>query len=184
MPAGKLVLAGFSQGSVMAYALGLAAGRPRPGAILAFSGFLPTVEGFELDLETRAGLPVSIAAGSLDPVISVDFARTARDRLTAAGLDVVYREDPVGHTITQAALVQARGVLARDLALGGARLVEPGLAPPDRLRRRRAQVEHLVGDRRQRPADERADVPDPGVRPFALRRARARRRARDSSRRP
>ena len=112
VPAEKLVLAGFSQGSVMSYALGLAAGRPRPAAILAFSGFLPTVEGFELELESRAGLPVSIAAGSLDEVISVDFARAARDRLTAAGLDVVYREDPVGHTITQAALVQARGVLA------------------------------------------------------------------------
>ena len=46
-------------------------------------------------------------------MIFVDFARAARDRLTAAGLDVVYREDPVGHTITQAALVQARGVLAQ-----------------------------------------------------------------------
>jgi phospholipase/carboxylesterase len=111
----RLVLAGFSQGTVMSYALGLAAGRPSPAAILAFSGFLPTVEGLELELERRAGLPVSIAHGSLDPVIGVEFGREARARLTAAGLDVVYREDPVGHTIAQAGLAQARSVLERAL---------------------------------------------------------------------
>jgi len=38
----------FSQGAVMAYAIGLWKGRPRPGAMLASSGFIPTVE--ELDL--------------------------------------------------------------------------------------------------------------------------------------
>lgn len=112
-PPERLVLAGFSQGAVMSYALGLADGRPRPAAILAFSGFVPAVDGFGLDLESRAGLPVSIAHGALDPVIVAEFGRDARDHLTAAGLDVSYREDPVGHTITQAALVQARGVLER-----------------------------------------------------------------------
>jgi phospholipase/carboxylesterase len=113
VPAERFVLAGFSQGAVMSYALGLGAGRPRPGAILAFSGFLPSVDGFALDLESRAGLPVSIAHGELDPIIAVEFGREARDRLTAAGLDVAYREDAIGHTITQAALAQARSVLER-----------------------------------------------------------------------
>ncbi len=109
----KLVLAGFSQGAVMSYALGLAAERPKPAAILAFSGFVPTVDGFELDLESRAGLPVSIAHGSADPIIAPGFGRDARDRLEGAGLDVAYREDPVGHTITQAGLAQAQSVLER-----------------------------------------------------------------------
>ena len=107
----RTVLGGFSQGAVMSYALALAAGRPRPAAVLAFSGFIPSVEGFDLALADRAGLPVSISHGTLDPVISVGFARDARDRLTAAGLDVRYREDPVGHTIAPAALAQARAVL-------------------------------------------------------------------------
>ncbi len=111
----KLVLAGFSQGAVMSYALGLAAERPKPAAILAFSGFIPTVDGFELDLASRAGLPVSIAHGSADPIIVPGFGRDARDRLTAAGLDVAYREDPVAHTITQAGLAQAQAVLERAL---------------------------------------------------------------------
>jgi phospholipase/carboxylesterase len=111
----RLVVGGFSQGAVMAYSLGLAAGRPRPAGILAFSGFIPRVDGFELDLDGRTGLPVSISHGSLDPIISVEFAREARTRLEAAGLAVRYREDPVPHTIAPGALAQAKEVLAEAL---------------------------------------------------------------------
>jgi phospholipase/carboxylesterase len=111
----RAVLAGFSQGAVMSYSLGLAAGRPRPAAILAISGFIPTVDGFELDLESRAGLPVSISHGTYDPVIGVEWGHDARDRLRAAGAEVAYREDPVAHQITPAGLAQARTVLEKAL---------------------------------------------------------------------
>lgn len=107
----RTVFGGFSQGAVMAYSLGLAAGRPSPAGILAFSGFLPRVEGFELELESRRGLPVSISHGSLDPIIGVDFGRDTRARLETAGLAVRYREDPVPHTISPGALAQAKSVL-------------------------------------------------------------------------
>jgi phospholipase/carboxylesterase len=96
---GHAVLGGFSQGAVMAYALGLGAGRPAPAGLLALSGFLPTVEGFELDLSERTGLPVAIGHGTNDPIIDVAFAREARDRLEAAGARVTYREFPITHTI-------------------------------------------------------------------------------------
>ena len=95
----RLVLGGFSQGSVMSYALGLGVDRPRPAGIMALSGFLPTVEGWELEPANAAGLPVAIGHGSLDPVISVDFAREARTRLTAAGAELTYNESPMAHTI-------------------------------------------------------------------------------------
>jgi phospholipase/carboxylesterase len=104
-------LGGFSQGTVMSYALGLASSRPRPAAILAMSGFIPQVEGLELDLESRAGLPVSLSHGSHDPVIGVEWGREARVRLEAAGAAVTYREDPVGHQISPGALAQAADVL-------------------------------------------------------------------------
>lgn len=116
VPIGRTVLGGFSQGAVMSYSLGLAASRPRPGGIVAMSGFIPQVEGFELDLESAAGLPVSISHGTYDPVISVDFGRDARDRLEATGADVHYREDPVAHQIAPGALTQARAVLEKALA--------------------------------------------------------------------
>jgi phospholipase/carboxylesterase len=117
VPPERTVLGGFSQGAVMSYALGLAASRPRPAGILAMSGFIPRVEGFELDLESRAGLPVSISHGTTDPLIGVQWGRDARDRLTNARLDVRYHEDPVDHTITPQALAQARETLEAALPL-------------------------------------------------------------------
>ena len=44
---------GFSMGSVMSYSLGLGADRPAPAGILAFSGFIPIVEGWEPSLAGR-----------------------------------------------------------------------------------------------------------------------------------
>src|SRR5213079_1438963 len=49
----RTVLGGFSQGTAMSYALGLRAASPPPAAILALSGFIPAVEGWEADLESR-----------------------------------------------------------------------------------------------------------------------------------
>ena len=91
------ILGGFSMGCVMSYATGLGPGRPSPAGILAMSGFIPTVEGWEPDLENRRGLPVFLTHGARDPVIPVDFAREARPRLEAAGLAVSYHEHGGGH---------------------------------------------------------------------------------------
>ena len=95
----KTILGGFSQGGVMTYALGLGAGRPRPAGLIALSGFMPTVPGFELDLSSP--LPrIAIGHGTLDPVIGVEWGLDARDRLAAAGAEVVYREAPnMAHSI-------------------------------------------------------------------------------------
>jgi phospholipase/carboxylesterase len=94
----RLVVGGFSQGAVMSYCVGLGRGRPRPAAITAFSGFLPSVEGFELDL-TPPLPPVALGHGTHDPVIEVQWGRQARDRLEAAGAQVLHRETPMLHQI-------------------------------------------------------------------------------------
>jgi phospholipase/carboxylesterase len=99
VPWTRTVLGGFSMGAVMSYATGLGAGRPTPAGIIALSGFIPTVEGFEVDLSNREGLPVAIGHGTHDPVISVEFGRDARDRLQVAGARVLYRESPMFHDI-------------------------------------------------------------------------------------
>lgn len=102
VPWSRTVLGGFSQGTAMSFALGLGPQRPAPAGILALSGFLPEVPGFESVLAGREGYPVAIGHGNLDPVIPVTFARAARERLTAAGADVLYRESPLPHTIDPA----------------------------------------------------------------------------------
>jgi phospholipase/carboxylesterase len=96
--ADRLVVGGFSQGAVMSYCLALGRGRPRPAAITAFSGFIPTVDGFELDLSPPLP-PVAIGHGTYDPVIEVEWGRRARDLLESAGAEVLYRESPMFHQI-------------------------------------------------------------------------------------
>jgi len=97
IPWERTLIGGFSMGCVMSYATGLGSGRPSPAGILAMSGFIPTVDGWEAALDTRAGLPVFITHGVRDPVIAFDFAREADARLTAAGLAVEFHEHPGGH---------------------------------------------------------------------------------------
>jgi phospholipase/carboxylesterase len=103
----RTVLGGFSMGTVMSYALGLGADRPVPAGILAFSGFIPTVDGWEPELGSRTGTRVLIAHGLGDPVINVAFARRARELLEGAGLDVDYRESETTHTIDPADMPRA-----------------------------------------------------------------------------
>ena len=95
----RTVIGGFSMGTVMSYAVGLGPGRPSPAALLAFSGFIPTVEGWEPDLGGREGLGVLIHHGRADPIMEVGFARRANELLSGAGLDVDYVETDAGHWI-------------------------------------------------------------------------------------
>jgi phospholipase/carboxylesterase len=111
----RTVLGGFAQGAVMAYSFGLGAGRPRPAALIALSGFMPTVEGFELDLSDIP--PVAIGHGTYDPIISVEFGRQAREVLEQADASVLYREYPLPHAIDPSFLAELRAWLARSAAV-------------------------------------------------------------------
>jgi phospholipase/carboxylesterase len=107
LPHERVVLSGFSQGAVMSLALGLGRSRPRPAAVVAFSGFLPDVEGWELGTEEPFP-PIAIAHGTYDPIIPVEFGRRARERLEAAGAAVLYRETPIQHSIDPAVVAEVR----------------------------------------------------------------------------
>ena len=114
----QTVLGGFSMGAVMSYALALAGDRPAPAGILAFSGFIPTVEGWEPQLADRRDTRVFIAHGRGDPIMAVDFARGARELLVAGGLEVSYHESGVGHTIDPAHIPAAAEWLSAVIPVG------------------------------------------------------------------
>lgn len=119
VPLQQTVLGGFSQGAVMSWALGLGRGAAkRPAGIVALSGFMPRVDGLELDLAGLEGYPVAIGHGSLDGVIPAQFGREARDTLEAAGADVLYRESPLAHTIDPRVLPELRAFVAAALDAG------------------------------------------------------------------
>jgi phospholipase/carboxylesterase len=99
--ASRTVLGGWSQGTAVAYKLGLGVDRPRPAGILALGGRLPPEE--QLDLVPPFPR-IAIGHGTVDESVPVEAARTARDVLVAAGADVLYYETDVGHEIGQAVI--------------------------------------------------------------------------------
>jgi phospholipase/carboxylesterase len=112
---GQTVLAGFSMGAVMSYAMALGADRPSVAGILAFGGFVPVVDGWEPSFGDRQATRAFIAHGRNDPIIEVGFARRARELLEAGGLDVTYRESELGHQIDPGHLRDAAAWLGETL---------------------------------------------------------------------
>jgi phospholipase/carboxylesterase len=113
VPMDRVVLGGFSQGTVMSWAMSLGPDRARPAAVVAMSGFLPRVDGWPLSPERLAGVPVAIAHGTLDPVIPAQFAAEAAATLEAAGADVLRLQSPVPHMVDPAWVEPLRDVVTR-----------------------------------------------------------------------
>jgi phospholipase/carboxylesterase len=113
----RTVIGGFSMGAVMSYAVALGAGRPSPAAVVALSGFVPTVEGWIPELESRRGLPVFVHHGRNDPIIDVRFAREARQLLVDGGLEVEYLETEAGHWLPPELLPRLREFVAQGLGI-------------------------------------------------------------------
>src|SRR5207244_2071583 len=104
-----------SMGSVMSYALGLGADRLAPAGILAFSGFVPVVDGWQPQLPRPTR--VFIAHGRRDPIMEIGFAQRARAVLAASGMDVEYHDADHGHRIAPAHAADATRWLAETPAL-------------------------------------------------------------------
>jgi phospholipase/carboxylesterase len=113
LPASRLLLVGFSQGTMMALHVGVR--RPHPIAgIVGISGMLVAPE--LLQAEARSRPPVLLIHGTDDDVVpfrSMDLAQTA---LTAAGLQVQTHVSPgVAHSIGQDGLAAATDFARRVL---------------------------------------------------------------------
>lgn len=100
----KLLVLGFSQGGVMAYALGLSEPH-RFAALVALSTWLPQeLQGHLGDLTPSQNLPTWIQHGSRDELIQVERARTSVEVLRQARVPLTYREYDMGHEINAQSL--------------------------------------------------------------------------------
>ena len=99
----RILLLGFSMGTVMSYALALT----RPALIrgvAASSGYLPEVPFLSYRWQELGHTAFFISHGTEDPIIPVAMARRARALLESAGAPLVYREYPMPHTISEQSL--------------------------------------------------------------------------------
>lgn len=99
VPARRIVLAGFSQGGVMALHVGLRHPEPLAG-IVALSCYLVRSDSLEDEASAaNRGIGIFQAHGTEDPLIPLDLGLAARDRLVALGCDVEWRTYPVEHGV-------------------------------------------------------------------------------------
>jgi phospholipase/carboxylesterase len=96
----RIVLAGFSQGGVIALQTGLRFNKPLAG-IMALSTYLPLAETLAAEKsDENLTIPVFLAHGSADPVIAVDLAYSTRGHLEKQGYQPSWHEyDAMQHSV-------------------------------------------------------------------------------------
>ncbi|THD04872.1 alpha/beta hydrolase [Rhodanobacter lindaniclasticus] len=99
VPAGRIVLAGFSQGGAIALAAGLCHAQTLAG-IVALSTYLPIAEVVARERSpANAATPIFQAHGSADPVVAMQRGIDSRDRLQALGHVVDWHSYPMAHAV-------------------------------------------------------------------------------------
>ena len=95
----KVTLIGFSQGCILSYAVALSFPE-KIQRVVAMSGYFNAEiasEGFEQN--DFSNLKIFASHGSVDQVVPVDWARKAAPAMQQLGIDIVYKEYPVGHGV-------------------------------------------------------------------------------------
>jgi phospholipase/carboxylesterase len=99
IPAERILLAGFSQGGVIALCTALRHPERLAGA-MGLSTFLTAEALVEGELSpANAGLPIFLGHGDEDPMIPIEWAETARDRLEALDHPVTWKSYPMAHQV-------------------------------------------------------------------------------------
>jgi phospholipase/carboxylesterase len=99
IPAGRIVLAGFSQGCAMALLTGLRHGE-KLGGIVGLSGYLPLAATTAAERHSaNTATPIFLAHGRMDPVVPLDRALASRDTLKSLGYQVEWHEYPMAHSV-------------------------------------------------------------------------------------
>ena len=109
----RTVLAGFSQGAMMALHVGTSLDRELAG-LIAFSGAFVPADGFAAGGLARP--PVTLVHGELDQVVDPDLSRQAATELRDAGFEVTLHISPnTAHGIAPDGLEVATSFLAARL---------------------------------------------------------------------
>ncbi len=96
---GRIVLAGFSQGGVVALHVALRYPE-RLAGVIALSTYLPEAQALETETSAVNGdIPIFQGHGLYDDMIPPELGEQARDRLQALGHPVTWRTYPMRHEV-------------------------------------------------------------------------------------
>ncbi len=99
IPSESIALLGFSQGAVMSLDVGLRYPH-KIGALIALSGFLAAPEKLKEEKSPASkNVPILLAHGTMDEVVSVKGSREAQNILISEGYSAELKEYPMGHQI-------------------------------------------------------------------------------------
>ena len=99
IPSHKILLAGFSQGGVIALHTALRYPK-RLAGVLALSSYLYDVNKVDEErLDSNLATPIMMAHGTHDPVIPIIKAATSRENLIRLGYDVRWFDYPMAHQV-------------------------------------------------------------------------------------
>jgi phospholipase/carboxylesterase len=99
LPAGRVVLAGFSQGGAIALHTALREPRALAG-VIALSTYLPLADTLARERSAaNAAIPILMAHGTDDSVVPLAFAERSRRVLEALGYEVDWRTYPMAHSV-------------------------------------------------------------------------------------
>lgn len=97
--AGRIVVAGFSQGGAIALHCGCRYPRPLAG-IMALSTYLPLPDTLADEIsEAAAETAIFMAHGRQDDVVAYDYAKQSMARLETNSLEVHWHEYDMGHAV-------------------------------------------------------------------------------------
>ncbi|MGQ0624574.1 MAG: alpha/beta hydrolase [Sporichthyaceae bacterium] len=104
IPAGRIILAGFSQGGVISLAIGLRRREPL-GGLIALSTYLPMAGALTREAAGHDQRPpVFMAHGLHDPMLPHRAGEMAAEHMRQAGFDVEWHSYPMGHEACPAEL--------------------------------------------------------------------------------
>jgi phospholipase/carboxylesterase len=110
----RIFLFGFSMGAMMSLAVSLS-NPDRFKGVVAHSGLLPQDNKLKYRWNDLEGISFFIEHGTQDPIVPVELGRQAHQRLTDAKADVVYREYPIQHSISEESLNDATAWLRQKI---------------------------------------------------------------------
>ena len=116
IPAQRIVLMGFSQGCAMTLLTGLRHAE-RLAGLVGLSGYLPLAARTAAERSAaNAGVPIFLAHGRDDPMITLDRATASRDALLALGYEVEWHDYAMPHSVCMDEIVDLNRWLLRVLA--------------------------------------------------------------------